>query len=104
MNIQVLYVPGCPNQHPAIKRIKKVLRAASLRAQIEEIPVNSEAEARALRFPGSPTIRIDGIDIESTRSSVIGLACRLYGSNDGVPSEELLRIALARAGKRGNGA
>ena len=49
MRIEVLYVPGCPNFQPAVERMEKVLVSESLRADIEGVPVNSDAEASILR-------------------------------------------------------
>jgi hypothetical protein len=97
MKIEVLYVPGCPNYAPAVERIQKVLASESLRADIEGISVNTDTEANALQFPGSPTIRINGADVEPNQTNTTGLSCRLYRNSGGVPSEEMLRIALARA-------
>ena len=100
MKIEVLYVPGCPNYRPAVERIQKVLMSESLRADIERVPVNSDAEATALQFPGSPTVRVNGADVEPAQTNTTGLACRLYANSGGVPSEEMLRLALARASQR----
>lgn len=97
MRIEVLYVPGCPNFQPAVKRIEKVLASESLRVDIEGVRVNSEAAAKALQFPGSPTIRINGNDVEPIETKSPGLACRLYPNRSGVPSEEMLRVALSKA-------
>ena len=97
MRIEVLYVPGCPNFQPAVERIEKVLVSESLRADIEGVPVNSDAEAKALQFPGSPTIRINGNDVEFIETKSPSLACRLYPNRSGVPSEQMLRVALSRA-------
>jgi hypothetical protein len=58
------------------------------------------AEAKELMFPGSPTIRVDGEDVEPDQTSAPGLKCRLYASLSGVPSEEMLRLAVSRAKKR----
>ncbi len=102
MKIEVLYVPGCPNYQPAIERIQKVLASESLRADIGGIPVGTEVEAKALGFPGSPTVRVNGTDVESNLMTPVGLACRLYANSGGVPSEEMLRMALVRA-NQGNG-
>ena len=96
MKVEVLFVPGCPNYEPAVARVKKVLAAAALTAEVEGIPVNSDEDARALMFPGSPTIRINGDDVEPVLNAP-GLACRLYANRTGVPSEEVLRLAVARA-------
>jgi hypothetical protein len=97
MKIEVLYVPGCPNYEPAVERMKKVLAAESLQVDVEGIPVNTDAEVRALLFPGSPTIRINGDDVEPDQMNELGLTCRLYANRTGVPSEEMLRLALSRA-------
>jgi hypothetical protein len=100
MRIEVLYVPGCPNYEPTMERIRKVLASESVRVGIRAVSVNTEAEAKALLFPGSPTVRIDGEDVEATRTTVPSLSCRLYENRSGIPSEEVLRIAISDANRR----
>jgi len=97
MVIEVFYVPGCPNHQRAIDSLKDVLRSATIDAPIQEIAVMDEAMASRLKFPGSPTIRIDGSDVESNHRESYGLACRLYSNGTGVPSREILERALAQA-------
>jgi len=97
MIIEVFYVPGCPNHQPAIDSLKDVLQSAAINAPIQEIAVMDEAMASRLKFPGSPTIRIDGIDVESNHRESCGLACRLYSNGTGVPSRGILERALAQA-------
>jgi hypothetical protein len=94
MRIDVLYVPGCPNYQPALARIQEVLASESLQADVHGVAVSSDEEAKVLLFPGSPTIRIDGDDVEPNHASSPGLACRLYANRSGVPSEEVLRLAV----------
>jgi hypothetical protein len=101
MKIELLYVPGCPNHQPAIKSLVKILSSKSLQAEISEVPVHTEAEAKALRFPGSPTIRINGADVEPESAGKDGLACRLYKNGTGVPSEETIRRAFSSAKEGG---
>ena|SRR5437016_4769103 len=93
MRIEVFYVPGCPNYEPALARIQKVLASESLQADVHGVAVGSDDEAKVLRFPGSPTIRVDGDDVEPSHAS-FGLSCRLYANRSGVPSAEVLRLAL----------
>jgi len=100
MRIEVLYVPGCPNYRPAMEQLRAVLESQSLQAQIRSVPVRTEAQAKALLFPGSPTVRINGEDVEPTRMAVPSLSCRLYANRSGIPSEELLRIAISNAKRR----
>src|SRR5262249_4999197 len=100
MRIEVLYVPGCPNYAPAVERLQAVLESQSLQAEIRSGPINSEDQAKARLFPGSPTIRIDGKDVEQHEKTTPSLACRLYANRSGIPSEELLRIAISNAERR----
>jgi len=100
MRIEVLYVPGCPNYEPAVERLQTVLESQSLQAEIRSVPIRTESQAKALLFPGSPTIRIDGEDVEQNQPFAPGLACRLYANRSGIPSEELLRVAISNAKRR----
>ncbi len=60
--------------------------------------VRTQEEAEALGFPGSPTIRIDGVDVDPAGSGARArLACRIYhvdGRPSPVPSREQLEAAL----------
>jgi hypothetical protein len=97
MRIEVLFVPGCPNYQPAMERVRQVLVSESLDAEVRGVAVSNDAEAQVLRFPGSPTIRIDGDDVEPDHASSSGLSCRLYANRTGIPSTEVLRLAVSRA-------
>jgi hypothetical protein len=97
MKIEVLYSPGCPNYLPAVERIREVLSSESLQAEIRSVAVQTDGEARELMFPGSPTIRVNGEDVEPNEAISPGLKCRLYEGLTGVPSEEIVRLALSRA-------
>ena len=99
MKIEVLYVPNCPNHALAIQRLSEVLTAEKIEANLSEVLVSSAAMAHALKFPGSPTIRINGNDIEpqTEERPSFGLMCRLYSDAGGVPSHQRLRDAIRRA-------
>ena len=68
---------------------------------VVERPVESEGEARALGFVGSPTVLVDGVDAVDPGDRPAALPCRLYRRRDGsaspLPDTEDLREALARA-------
>jgi hypothetical protein len=100
MRIEILYVPGCPNYQPAVEQVERVLCSESLQAEIRSIAVRTDAEARELMFPGSPTIRVNGEDVEPHQTSLPSLACRLYENRSGIPSEDLLRTAVLDAKRR----
>ncbi len=102
MKIELLYFDGCPNYKPTRRLIEEVLTAEALEGEIREIPVNSAQEAATLGFLGSPTVRVNGHDIEpgADRRSDFGLKCRVYregSSLRGVPPRRLLNVALLEA-------
>ena len=100
MTIEILYLPGCPNYLPAVEQVERVLSSESLQAEILSRAVRTDAEARELMFSGSPTIRVNGEDVEPHQTSVPSLAWRLYENRSGIPSEELLRVAISNAKRR----
>lgn len=98
MKIEVLYFEGCPNYLPALDRLKAVLRQTGLSTEVSEVQVRDESTAKTLKFFGSPTIRVNGFDIDAGSRNVedSGFACRRYP--EGLPSEEMIRTALREAG------
>jgi hypothetical protein len=97
MKIEILYFPGCPNHEPAVRRVRDVAAREGLSAEILEIDVSDERTAKAMGFLGSPTIRINGLDIEPAARGAqpSGLSCRRYPG--GLPPEEMIRAAIAEA-------
>ena len=80
MKIQVLYFEGCPNHQSTVALVREVVTGLGLSAEVEEIAVNTQTEAGRLRFLGSPTVQVNGIDIEpSARDRThYALSCRMY--------------------------
>lgn len=106
MKIEVLYFEGCPNHVPAMEMVREILESLGREDEIDEVEVRTQAEAEAIGFVGSPSIRINGNDIEpwARTTKAFGLSCRTYlnlSSHAGVPSRDLLRRAL-REGIREN--
>jgi hypothetical protein len=76
-----------------------VLAERGLEAEVELREVTSDDEARELAFPGSPTIRVEGRDVDPAGAAARpALTCRIYRLPDGrvspVPSREQLEEAL----------
>jgi len=97
MRSEILYVPGCPNYEPALEGVKKVLASESVASEVHSLKVTTGAEANALLFPGSPTVRVNGRDIEPSAVITPGLACRIYPNGTGIPPEEIVRAAISEA-------
>ena len=100
MKIEVLYIPGCPHYQPTVERVRNVLASESVRDEVREVPVTTEGEAQLLEFPGSPTVRVNGRDIEPNRIVTTVLVCRLYANGQGIPSEDLLPSAISQARRK----
>lgn len=101
MKVEILYVSDCPNFSVAVARVQEALAAAKIRAEIREVVVRDHSDALRLSFPGSPTIRVNGRDVEPSVSGEqnAGLQCRLYSGtqNPGVPDRETIICALREA-------
>src|SRR5216684_2770269 len=100
MNIEVLYFEGCPNHLPAIEMVRETLKSLGRPEEIQQVEVHTQADAEAMAFVGSPSIRINGADIEpwARTAKAFGLSCRTYldgSQRSGVPSRELLRRAIS---------
>ena len=98
MRIDILYFAGCPNHPPASALVRDVVRTLGLQATIRDIEVRDEAEAIRSRCFGSPTVQVDGEDIDPAVSgrSDYSLSCRMYGGS-GVPPRALVERALQNA-------
>jgi hypothetical protein len=103
MKIEILYVTDCPHYDPAVELVEQILREEGVCAEIQSKQICDLAAALAAKFPGSPTIRINGRDVEAgTGSDVAAVGCRLYPGTGGVPSLDTIRSAV-RAEKQREG-
>jgi hypothetical protein len=66
--------------------------------------VRDQETAVSIGFLGSPTVRIDGLDVEPSarQRTAFGILCRTYEDSGGVPSEDLIRGAILKAATAGN--
>jgi hypothetical protein len=99
MTIELLYFDGCPNRKPVLERVRELVARQATDAEIVPHRVERDEEAQRLRFLGSPTVRVDGRDVEPGADvrEDFGLKCRLYRTEDGLtgtPAEEWLLAAL----------
>ena len=93
--VEVLFFEGCPNHRSAVDLAKDVVARVSPDARVEEVEVRDNEEAARLRFLGSPTIHVDGVDVEPEARSRTdyAMSCRVYGGS-GMPPREMIEAAL----------
>jgi hypothetical protein len=101
MRIELLWWDGCPSHPETLADLERSLSEEGVDADVESVEVESDEQARAERFPGSPTVRIDGEDIFPVdEPEPFSLCCRVYRLRDGRPSPtpdpEDLRDAIRR--------
>lgn len=102
MIVDVLYFGGCPNHALTRDLVKNVLFEHGMIAEVRDVEVTDAVDAQRKQFLGSPTVRVNGIDVDPSAAGVdrFGLMCRVYRRNDvasGVPSREMIENALRTA-------
>ena len=97
--IDVLTFNGCPHGKPALELVERVVGELGIEATIRRVDVPDAEAAAEQRFLGSPTVRVNGRDVEpgAEERSDYALSCRVYRTTSGFagqPDEQLLRDAL----------
>mgnify|MGYP001214895676 FL=1 len=100
MKVEVLFFDGCPSHERLLPSLRDL--AAEHGAELEQRHIRTLEEAEEARFLGSPSVRINGMDVEpgAEARTDFGLKCRLYrfsGGQSGVPSREWIEHALREA-------
>ncbi len=97
--IEILYFDGCPHHEQTLELVSEVVAELGIETEIRPVRIETNEEARERRFLGSPSILVNGIDIEPEARGGTGdfaLCCRIY-STGGVPPRELLIEAIRGA-------
>jgi len=80
LKVEILYFEGCPNHEALVSHLHDLVARAGIPVRVEVIEVLDDATSQRERFLGSPTVRVNGRDIEpgaETRTD-FGLKCRIY--------------------------
>ena len=97
MKIDLLYFDGCPSWESALENLKAALTAEGQEAEIRLVKVEDNAEAARLKFLGSPSFRLNGMDLWPEERKRYNLSCRVYPTAQGLrgfPTAEMLREQL----------
>ena len=99
MKIELFYFDGCPAYKTALKHLEEVLKEKGLDVEVKMKKIKNDKQALKERFLGSPSIRINGVDIEPGAQEVnkYSISCRLYFKDGEVkewPSKKLIRQAI----------
>lgn len=97
VSIEILYFDGCPNAEDAREMVTDVINQAGVDAQIVMIKVETNADAREKHFIGSPSIRVEGKDVDTAggENQQYSMRCRVYFTDQGMsglpPRAKLLK-------------
>lgn len=102
MRVELLWWEGCPSHPEALAELERILDEEGAQTDVQLVEIETDRQARAERFAGSPTIRIDGEDaLPSAEVEPFSLTCRIYRLRDGrvspTPDPDDLREAVRRA-------
>ncbi len=102
MNIEVFWFEDCPNHHAARELLEDVLADHSVEAEISLVEVPDLSTGERVKFAGSPTIRINGVDIDPSYEDTGDYTprCRVYLTSDGfkgVPERAWIEDAVVAA-------
>lgn len=111
LTIEFLYFAGCPGHQAAFDLLQQVLAREGIQAEVERIEVPGPEAAEEYRFLGSPSIRIDGVDLEGDEVEAAqgyGWRCRYYAESEpgqpkAVPASELIRRQLLQHARKNGG-
>ena len=100
--VEILYFEGCPNHQATHALVERVAAELETDPELALVLVPDQATAAELRFLGSPTVRIDGRDIEpgAEERRDYFVSCRVYRTEQGLsgqPDASWVREALRRA-------
>jgi hypothetical protein len=100
VEVELLWWAGCPSAEEAIQLVRDEMSAAGLEPGTLAVrEIVDDDDARRERFIGSPTIRVDGRDVQEPGEEPVGLTCRIYRLRDGrisaLPDRQDIAAALA---------
>lgn len=97
MRVEIQSFEGCPHAAPAQRLVADVVARLAPDAEVALVPVETPEEARRLGFLGSPSVRVDGEDVEGRLAVDPDLCCRVYPDGGGVPPRWMVEAAVLRA-------
>ena len=99
MTIELLYFDGCPNHDRLLDQLSALLERTGITTPLTLHKITDVDDAQRQRFLGSPSLRVDGLDVEpaAAQRGDYGLKCRIYQTANGLsglPPDEWILAAL----------
>lgn len=97
VKVELLVTPDCPHAESAEVWVRGTLQRLAPGASYTRTVVRDSEEAERRAFPGSPTVRVNGVDLAGPDPGPPAYACRIYEGGQNMPPGWLLEAALLRA-------
>ena len=99
MRVALQYFDGCPSWHQTDQLLRQALEAVGRAdVEVERVLVDSDEQAEAIGFRGSPTVLIDDVDPFAGEGGAVGFACRLHRTLEGLKGAPTYEQILATLG------
>lgn len=99
MKVELLYFDGCPSWQSGLQNLHSALEANGLDVSVELVQVLDNDDAAQRKFLGSPSFRVNGIDLWNEERDTYSLSCRVYATLEGMkgsPTRQMLEDAIRR--------
>lgn len=101
VKLEFQYFDGCPNHKKLFENLEKAIEGLEDLIELSKIDIKNDEDAKKYKFRGSPTLLINGIDLENLpEPEEPVLACRFYPS--GLPSAEIIRARILAEFRKSN--
>lgn len=99
VKVELLYFDGCPSWQPGLQSLHSALKANGWDVSVELVKILDNDDAARRKFLGSPSFRINGIDLWEEKRDTYALSCRIYATPEGMrgsPSISMLQEAISK--------
>lgn len=100
IKVELLYFDGCPSWQSGLQNLHSALEANGLDVSVDLVQVLDNDDAAWRKFLGSPSFRVNGIDLWNEERDTYSLSCRVYATLEGMkgsPTVLMLRETIRRA-------
>ncbi len=96
MKIQFLYFEDCPNSKPAFQNLSMALQKLDLKLEIERVVIEDDLQAEQYSFQGSPSIKLNGVDLWEDIRPDYHMGCRVYQTPTGLAGSPTVEMLVKR--------
>jgi hypothetical protein len=94
--IQFLYIQECPHSEITWSLLAQSLETLGIQINVERIEIHDDLEADHYSFQGSPSIKVDGVDLWEQKRDEYHMGCRVYPTPSGLIGHPTLEMLVER--------